>query len=200
MGKKELCTFNGCSKPQACRGFCMNHYIRARNRREIENVQTRWGAGKEFVAAALKATTDDCILWPYGKSSTGYGAVMVGKKRANAHRHICELAHGPAPEEHQACHRCGNRACLNPRHLHWGTQSENEIEKALHGRDMRGEKSHLSRLTTADIMDIRQSSDSAAVIGKRYGLSRSYVKDIRTGRRWGHLPGAHRRTRAGVAA
>jgi hypothetical protein len=33
----------------------------------------------------------------------------------------------------QLCHLCGNSKCSNPNHLYWGTRSENENDKKIHG-------------------------------------------------------------------
>jgi hypothetical protein len=44
------------------------------------------------------------------------------------------MAFGPAPSpKHHAAHLCGNRSCLNKRHLVWATPKENEAHKKAHG-------------------------------------------------------------------
>jgi hypothetical protein len=199
MGTQRICSVDGCGKAVNCRNLCLNHYESARRRGTIATIQTPRGAGLRFLNQAIAENTEECILWPYAKGDHGYGSVTVNGKRVSTHRYACEAAHGKPPAGHQACHLCGVRACVNPRHLHWGTQSQNEIEKAMHGRDMRGEKSHLAKLTTADVLEIRASAASASEIASQFGLTRDYVKQLRTGRRWAHIPGAHRRTRAGRA-
>lgn len=47
------------------------------------------------------------------------------------HRLVCWWAKGPPPsaEQDDACHFCcDNKQCLNPRHLRWGTKSQNRFE------------------------------------------------------------------------
>jgi hypothetical protein len=100
----------------------------------------------------------------------------------------------------QACHSCGNRACVNPRHLRFGTQSDNENDKIAHGRKVMGEKHPWARINSDMVIEIRSSPESAAVIGKRLGLSRGHIKYIRTGRSWAHIPGAHRRKAGRISA
>jgi DNA-binding transcriptional regulator YiaG len=49
---------------------------------------------------------------------------------------MCELAHGPAPsEKHQAAHNCGkgHLGCVNPAHLEWKTNLENQLDRFEHG-------------------------------------------------------------------
>lgn len=94
---------------------------------------------KCFFQEALKANTPDCILWPYAQMTKGYGAIGMGGKKISTSRLMCLQAHGePLVEGVGAAHSCGNKLCINPRHLRWATQKENEADKILHQRTIQG--------------------------------------------------------------
>jgi hypothetical protein len=201
MDIQRICSVDGCDKPWSCRGYCAAHYAQKLYRGEIIAVATRPGSRMQFIKDAVSSATDDCLEWPYGKSDTGYGgAILYDGRKVSPHRLVCELAHGRPIEGLQACHSCGNKACVNPRHLRFGTQSDNEKDKIAHGRKLMGEDHPWTRVTADMVIEIRSSPESAAVIGKRLGLGRGYIKDIRTGRSWGHVAGAHRRKPGRISA
>lgn len=86
-----------------------------------------------------------CLIWPFARESR-VGRGMMGDssgKRKWAHRCMCELIHGPAPiDKPQAVHSCGNgdQGCVNPRHLSWGTNSQNQLDRSRHGRGATGKQ------------------------------------------------------------
>lgn len=85
-----------------------------------------------FVEAAVTSSTDECILWPFGKRGR-YGRVYVNGKTVSVHRYVCERTYGPCPPDKQhAAHRCGVHLCINPRHVRWATCAENEADKFIH--------------------------------------------------------------------
>jgi hypothetical protein len=91
----------------------------------------------------LTWTSDECLLWPYAKISSGYGQMAIepgrrGKsgKRVLVSRRVCEDTNGPPPTpHHDAAHSCGkgHLGCCNPKHLHWATRLENVAEAIAHG-------------------------------------------------------------------
>lgn len=197
MAKRRICSIPECGKHVHCRGYCASHYVVRIRSREIPLIQTPAGKAATFIQKALSLNSSDCILWPYGKDSSGYGMLWHAKQAARAHRHICALAHGAPPPGQMACHKCGNRACINPNHLYWGTHEDNSRDADLHGTKPRGETCTQSRLTEAQVLAIRASTSPPRVIGPRYGVSASYITQIRYVGRWKHLPGIWSRRRQG---
>lgn len=72
-------------------------------------------------------------------AATGDASDPVSRARRNAHinvhRLICWWAHGspPSDEETLACHvTCGNKLCLNPHHIQWGSIADNAYHRSRH--------------------------------------------------------------------
>jgi hypothetical protein len=133
---------------------------------------------------------DEC--WPFtGFLLFGYGRIALGRREdgvAFAHRLVAEEAHGPCPPGQTARHLCGNRTCCNPRHITWGDQSANERDKRSHGRDNRGERHGMSKVTRAQVAEIRTraaAGESQASLAREFGLAS--VSDIVIRRTWAHV-------------
>jgi hypothetical protein len=77
---------------------------------------------------------DDCLLFP--KSHPGFKQqVRFNYRTVAASRAMCILAHGlPKDPKMMAIHSCGNGhlSCVNPRHLRWGTASDNAKDRRAH--------------------------------------------------------------------
>jgi DNA-binding transcriptional regulator YiaG len=104
---------------------------------------------------------DWCLIWPFARESrVGRGMMAVsGSKKVWAHRAMCELVHGPAPtDKPQAAHSCGNgdQGCVNPRHLSWASNSENQLQRyRMHDRGPSNTTGSKSRFTPTQIAEIR---------------------------------------------
>jgi hypothetical protein len=91
-----------------------------------------------------------------------------------------------------ACHRCDNRACVNPDHLFLGTYLDNNRDMTAKGRHgyggLPGESHHQARLTAKQVREIRLAR-KAGVTGRelasRYGVSGSAIYSAANGRTWG---------------
>lgn len=90
---------------------------------------TRYEWLKKLTEYLKQNPTDECVEWPYGKS-TGYGVLRVGGQQVTAHRVIYALYHNEEPGVN-VNHICSNRACVNVAHLYVGTQYENRRDTAL---------------------------------------------------------------------
>lgn len=152
------------------------------------------GALLAFIRAHVDHTGRECLTWPFGKSSNGYGAVRYGGKQMPAHRVMCIEAHGPPSKvEDEAAHTCGkgNLGCVNPRHLRWASASENQQDRRLHGTDMRGAKHHHAVLSESDVLALRQQfsggNRSYKAVAAAMGVTPATVRRAVLGITWSHI-------------
>lgn len=138
---------------------------------------------------------DDCLTWPFsrcaphGRGQLGYN----GKRSIAAHRLMCELAHGTKPTpKHQASHSCGNGhlGCVNPRHLSWATNSQNQLDRRRHGTAKAGNPNGRKGKLTAEqvarikaLKGVRTQLELAEMFGVKYGT----IGSIHRGETWGHV-------------
>ncbi len=137
-----------------------------------------------------------CILWtgaifkPYG-----YGSIFNGnpKKPNNlkASRVSYELFVGPIPKGLDVLHRCDTPACINPVHLFLGTDLDNSNDKIAKGRHYHGERHASTKLTDADIREIRRryavDDVSQQDLADEFPVSRSAIGYIVRHKKWRHV-------------
>lgn len=125
------CSVDGCDNRAEKRRLCGKHYYRFRMHGDATGGRHPNGAREAFVASFNPPSTDQCVWWPFSTSGHGYGSRFGGKY---PHQHICLKFHGnPPTPSHEVAHGCGNRLCINPRHLRWALHVENEMDKLRHG-------------------------------------------------------------------
>lgn len=80
--------------------------------------------------------TPTCWVWTgtTNKSRRGYGIMVHGGVRVQAHRLAHTLLVGPIPEGMFVCHHCDNPPCVRPDHLFLGTQADNIHDMMQKGR------------------------------------------------------------------
>lgn len=152
---------------------------------------TRPGATADEIRAALAgATPDACWIWPFAMRGA-YPKAWFEGRNVNAHRIVCELAHGSPPPGTQAAHKCGVPRCINPHHLRWATPKSNNADKLQHDTHNRGSLHNLAKLSPSDISEIRQLAAAGrvnkAALGRHYGVSRTAIYLAITGKNWGWL-------------
>ena len=134
--------------------------------------------------------TESCWLWT-GHTKNGYGGFQYDGKPQRAHRLSYIHFKGAIPAGLEICHApspiCHNRACVNPDHLRADTRSGNAADRVLDGTDARGEKNAKSKLTEAQILEIRASDERQWALAKRYDVSQSRISSIICRKNWKHL-------------
>ena len=117
--------------------------------------------------------TDNCWVWTAAQDRDGYGIYTINsaafKKWSRAHRLSYELSVGPIPKGLVVMHACDNPCCVNPAHLSLGSVADNNSDKLKKNRQGRaiGTRNRQSKLTDAQVLDIKQR----AIVGSRVGRS-----------------------------
>lgn len=149
--------------------------------------RARYGEAAAFIATAVNYKGDDCLIWPFATQRKGYGHVRIDGKDCSAHSVVCEAVHGPAPDGREAAHSCRTPPCINPQHLRWDTRPGNHADKLKHGTHDRGERHSRHKLTEQQVLAIRASKEPQLRCAQRYGVSKTLVRRIRTGKQWAWL-------------
>jgi len=192
MRKQSICKIELCDNTVLSRGWCSAHYWRWHRHGDPCGGQVSPLLSKKFIHDVAGSSTEQCINWPYGTDSDGYGFTTYGGKATRAHRLMCLLINGEPPTKtHEAAHYCGNRKCVNPRHIRWATRADNMADTIIHGTSKRGEKHRDARLSREDVYKIRRLSETGIkqkTIGDMFGITNQHVSAILSGKKWGWLP------------
>lgn len=132
---------------------------------------------------------DECWPWNYVKGHAGHGRMWAGGRNTLASHIALHLDGRPRAGGLAALHSCDNPECVNPRHLRWGTQLENIADRVSRGRNRSptGEDSGRSKLSYEQVLMIISDNRSSRFIANDYGISRSMVCRIKSGKAWRHV-------------
>lgn len=190
----RTCSIDGCGKKHLSRGWCAMHYRRWWLHGDVNAVLgTPPGEATKYLReVVLSYEGDECLTWPYATLANGYAQVRFEGRSQLVSRLACEEECGPAPTPlHEAAHSCGrgDRACVARRHLSWKTHVQNEADKVRHGTIVRGERQGNAKLTEADVVNIRKLFGALRhyEIAEIYGVTRSTISQIHTGKHWAWL-------------
>lgn len=123
-----------------------------------------------------------CHLWLGTLSKrTGYGQLWWNGGNRSAHKLAWESHYGRAADKH-VCHRCDNRACVNPDHLFLGTHGANMADMVRKGRSASGLRNVNGTLTPDQIAAIRSAPrgyGTGRKLARLYGVSNSTISAVR---------------------
>lgn len=191
MANKPVCKIDGCDKAVAARGWCSRHYHKWKNHGSpYAGRSTEDGAGIKLLGSLVGRDGEECVDWPYSRTSRGYGQAWVNGTCLSAHRLMCEMAHGAPPFPNaMVAHSCDNPACVNPNHLRWATHAENMDDKMERERTARGEGHGCSKLTEeqARFAFSQKGKISQRQLAKMFNVSRHTISDIHRKAAWKHI-------------
>ena len=140
----------------------------------------------------------DCWLWTGAiKNKSGHGVMGMGlPKKVNklipAHRLSYLLFNGSIPGGLEIRHTCDVASCVNPEHLIPGTHQDNlqdarergQLGKGRNSGEMNGSN---CKLTTEQVLAIRDDPRTTTKLGEIYGVSSMQISLIKRRKRWAHL-------------
>lgn len=121
-----------------------------------------------------------CVMFPDGK-----------KKSFRVHILVLITFVGPRPTGQVARHKDDNPQNCKATNLEWGTQKQNIADKKLNGGYRQGEASHMSKLTDAQVLELRSDQRyryRPKDYADKFGVSKACIVDARIGVTFKHLP------------
>lgn len=140
---------------------------------------------KKIEDYSMPAPPSTCRLWLRGSLRSGHGIVSVGSKQFLASRIVFFLKHGYLPPEVR--HSCDTPPCIEETHLLPGTHRDNMRDMVVRKRSAIGERHGSAKLTEAQIIEIRRSSETQRAIAARLGVGRGLISRIRNNLNWKHV-------------
>lgn len=148
---------------------------------------------------ALRGTVSDNGYLVYGATFPGGSRETARTIPVLAARVVWESVHGTIPDDLEINHKDGNKLNNAISNLELVTRLENishSIQTGLRGPQPYGEMVKTSRLTEAQVVEIRAllaAGELQQVIADRYNVTQSLVSMINRGKIWRHMgdPTAH---------
>jgi len=76
---------------------------------------------------------------------------------------------------------------VNPAHLFLGTIADNNADMAAKGRSLVGEKHHMRKLTSGQVLEIRVSNMKGVTLAAKYDVSTQLISRIKRREIWKHI-------------
>ena len=121
-------------------------------------------------------------------TTNGYPHIIISKgserKSVLVHKIVLTTYGGPRPEGMQVGHLNGIKTDNRIENLKWVTIRENSIHTFAHGT------MHCAKLTHDQVIEVKRllrDGVSGAEVGRRFGLKKHSVSEIKTGKHWSFI-------------
>lgn len=115
------------------------------------------------------------------------------RKQMRVHLLVALAFHGSRPgTDYVVCHSDGNPANNQASNIRWDTPKGNSADQVVHGTRPCGSKSHLAKLTDAQVLEVKNalpgwSRGMGLHFAKKFGVAPSAISNIKNNLRWAHL-------------
>jgi hypothetical protein len=137
--------------------------------------------------AQCQTTESGCWEWTGARLHFGHGRIRCDGKMWRTHRLAYDEWVGPIPDGLDVLHKCDNPPCFNPDHLFVGTRSDNRFDCLAKNRHAKGTSVHLAKLDEDAVSVIRNTKRQTNALAERFGVSRTTIQRVRSGKTWKHL-------------
>lgn len=152
-------------------------------------MQTEQAAWDLLMQNILISENGCWLLTDKYSTKKGYGQICVYGRQIATHKLAYLMAYGNPGNKH-VLHSCDNKNCINPAHLHLGSNRENIQEKVSRGRSLIGSRHHQAILTEQQVQEIIEQKDVMGIeLAAKYGVSKQMISRIRKGKAWNHVTG-----------
>ncbi len=124
------------------------------------------------------------ILRP-GRKPSGHLSVALGKgNSADVHILVLTAFRGPAPQGCWGLHGDDDPSNNELGNLRWGTPAANFEDSLSNNKRRVGVGAWNAKLTPEACVMIARSNEPHAALGRKFGVSESTIRQVRTGRSW----------------
>ena len=178
---------------KTCSDECKAAYRRQQWAERPKSPKPRPSLHTRFWSKVAKGEPGECWEWQGATGQSGHGQFWTGERITNAHRMAYRLTKGEIPDGLMVRHACDNPPCCNPSHLLVGTARDNSQDALERGRTARSGSLPQTRLSDAEVAEIRASYETFTIPGRRglhsnadvlaaaHGVTRQYIQQVAQG-------------------
>jgi hypothetical protein len=159
----------------------------------IAPIEERFWARVDKNGLQMPHMPSRCWGWT-GQTRDGYATLRLGGRGTaivRASRIAWRIHTGTEPPDGVlVCHRCDNPPCTRGDHLFLGDHAANSADKVAKGRQARGERSGVAKLTEAAVRDIRHRAELGEplqLLAAEHRVSEGCVWAAVSGHTWKHV-------------